>query len=317
MSSLCKVECFSTRRLSPFRGTLQIIKTPNGRAVTGDGVVWQIQLWHQHKVLRWGGLGKPGCRWGYLVIGVWCREVGFDRFPLDPSMNVAEIETAADDLISVCRQCIAKLPFKPTDNIELWLLDKERRLPLALLASTSDPSKCVHVTETCWKASLPGDHSFVSETLSRDQEYARQLHRGSAYHRDALAALVMNTAGNPAAAQWFERNDDGEALGLEGTHLDPSLVQRSLPRELFPELMLREHWLDSRAQALVHDFHVWQAPQLLTLPHLNRTTRAFWESHARPQAELVERLHRLYPEIIDVQGIKAALIEVAIRRAGR
>jgi hypothetical protein len=28
---------------------------------------------------------------------------------------------------------------------------------------------------------------------------------------------------------------------------------------MFPEILLREYWPDPRIQALVHDFHLWQA----------------------------------------------------------
>lgn len=294
-----------------------MIKTDDGRAVTSDGVNWQVQLWRQYQSLRWGGIGKPETRWGYLVAGVWSRDIGFDRFPVDPMIDAIEIEAPSRALITHIEQHCGRLPFAPADNIELWLLDHDAHLPLALLAATRDRENCERVSDACWRASLPSDLSFVSDTLLKDEDFARQLNRGSSYHRDAIAALVNHAAGKPPMAQWFERGPDGGGTGVGGIRLDACLVGRSLSREMFPELLVREHWSDLRIQALVHDFHRWQAPLLLTLSRLSRSTRAFWESLAGTQADMVARLHRLYPEIVDQHLVNAALVEAAIRRAGR
>ncbi len=294
-----------------------MIKTDDGRAVTSDGVNWQVQLWREHQSPQWGGMGRPEIRWGYLVAGVWSRAIGFDRFPVDPMIDVAEIEVPSKMLIAHIEQHCERLPFTPADNIELWLLDQNAYLPLALLASTRERENCERVSEACWRASLPSDLSFVSDTLLQDKDFARQLHRGSSYHRDAIASLVNNTAGKPPMAQWFERGPEGDGTGLDGIRLEASLVGRCVSRERFPELLLREHWPDPRAQALVYDFHLWQAPLLLTLSRLSRSTRAFWEPLACTQADVVARLYRLYPEIVDQQLVNATLVQAAIRRAAR
>ncbi len=294
-----------------------MIKTDDGRAVTSDGVNWQVQLWREYQSLQWGGLGRPQTRWGYLVAGVWNRAIGFDRFPVDPMIDVVEIEVPSQTLIAHIEQHCERLPFAPADNIELWLLDHDAHLPLALLASTRERDNRERVSQAGWRASLPSDLSFVSDTLLQYKDFARQLHRGSSYHRDAIAGVVNHTAGKPAMAQWFERGPEGDGTGLDGIRLDTSLVGRCVSREMFPELLLREHWPDPRVQALVHDFHLWQAPLLLTLFRLSRSTRAFWEPLASTQAEVVARLHRLYPEIVDQQLVNATLVEAAIRRAAR
>ncbi len=294
-----------------------MIKTDYGRAVTSDGVNWQVQLWREHQSHQWGGMGTPETRWGYLVAGVWNLAIGFDRFPVDPKIDVVEIEVPSQKLIAHVERHCERLPFAPADNIELWLLDHDARLPLALLASTRERHNCERVSEASWRASLPGDLSFVSDSLLQDEDFARQLYRGSSYHRDAIAALVNHTAGKPPMAQWFERGPRGDGTGLGGIHLDASLIGRCVSREMFPELLIREHWPDPRVQALVHDFHLWQAPLLLTLFRLSRATRGFWEPFASTQAEVVARLHRLYPEIVDEQLVNAVLVEAALRRAAR
>ncbi len=294
-----------------------MLETGDGRVVTSDGVNWQVQLWRAHQSFPWGGMGTPEIRWGYLVAGVWRRDIGFERFPVDPLIDVAEIETPARKLIeNVQRHCEA-VPFAPADHFELWLLDHEAHLPLALLASTREPSHCEGVSDVCWRASLPRDLSFESNTLKHDEDFARQLYRGSTYHRDAIAAFVNRGAGKPPVAQWFERDPQGCGTGMGGVRVDESLIGRHFSRDMFPELLVRAHWPDPRVQALVHDYHLWQAPLLLTLPGLSRTTRAFWESLASTQAEAVLRHYRLYPEIVDKQMVDAALVEAQLRRAAR
>ncbi len=294
-----------------------MIKTDDGRAVTSDGVNWQVQLWREHQSITWGGMGRPETRWGYLVAGVWSIAAGFERFPIDPMLDVAAIEVPSQRLITRIAQHCDGLPFAPMDSLELWLLDHDSRLPLALLASTGERENCERVSDARWRASVPSDRSFVSDTLLQHGDFARRLHRGSAFHRDAIAAFVNDTAGKPPMAQWIERGPGGGGNGLGGIRLDASLVGRCLSPEMFPELLVREHWPDPRAQALVHDFHLWQAPLLLTLTQISRSTRAFWETLASSQAEVVARLHRLYPEIVNEDVVNATLVEAAIRRGAR
>ncbi len=310
------MECYSVRRLSPFRGTLHMIRFKEDRAVTADGVNWQIQLWRPFRELNWGRLGQEPVSWRFLVAGVWNRNMGFERFPVDPTMDVADVESASRGLIRQIEQHAGALPFAPADFVELWLLDREQRTPLALLASTRETEHCARIKEARWVATAPGDLSFVSDTLTQDAAFARQLNRSSAHHRDALTALVQNAAGRPPVAQWFLREADGSGRGLAGVGLEPALVGRRLQRERFPEVLLSQHWMDGRARSLVHDFLAWQAPRLLTLFGLSRVTRAFWESIASPCAEEVARLHRLYPEVVDDRLVTKSRVEAALRRAG-
>ena len=66
---------------------------------------------------------------------------------------------------------------------------------------------------------------------------------------------------------------------------------------------------------LAADFHAWQAPWLLALPDISQSLRAELEQHARAQAEVVEKMHRLYPTIVDEKVIKAALVKAVMCRA--
>lgn len=69
---------------------------------------------------------------------------------------------------------------------------------------------------------------------------------------------------------------------------------------------------DTAHQQLVDDFHAWQAPWLLNLPHLTPEMRHTLEQQAREQAPLVKKLHRLYPGVADPGTLQAALVEAVM-----
>jgi hypothetical protein len=66
---------------------------------------------------------------------------------------------------------------------------------------------------------------------------------------------------------------------------------------------------------LIDDLHAWQAAWLLVLPDLDPEIRRRLERCARQQAMVVHGQHRLYPEIIDREAIRATLVEAVLRRA--
>jgi hypothetical protein len=66
---------------------------------------------------------------------------------------------------------------------------------------------------------------------------------------------------------------------------------------------------------LIDDFHAWQAAWLLVLPGIEPEIRRRLERCARQQAMVVHGQHRLYPEIIDREAIRAVPVEAVLRRA--
>lgn len=69
--------------------------------------------------------------------------------------------------------------------------------------------------------------------------------------------------------------------------------------------------------ALVSDYIRWRAPQLLLLPGLRHTTRDRLVQLAVNQAEAIDRLWRLYPEIHNEYLLNSARVEARIRTANR
>jgi hypothetical protein len=68
---------------------------------------------------------------------------------------------------------------------------------------------------------------------------------------------------------------------------------------------------------LVSDYIAWKAPQLLQLQGLSSENRERLERLAVMQAEVVERLWRLYPEIHNKDLLKSARVEARIRSSNR
>ena len=121
------------RRLDPFLGVTQVVEGAAGRALSVDGVNWEIQL-RATLPAGWGVLNRGRGENVFFRFGVWSREEGLARFPparnVDP--NAAERDTAA--LLAQVEEALPALPFPLADTLECWLLDADRK-PLALLAS--------------------------------------------------------------------------------------------------------------------------------------------------------------------------------------
>jgi hypothetical protein len=73
--------------------------------------------------------------------------------------------------------------------------------------------------------------------------------------------------------------------------------------------------MDAAHAQLVRDYHAWQAPWMLLLPHLDASTRSALEMAACQQAESVEKHCRLYPAMIDRAALQAARVEAALVRS--
>jgi hypothetical protein len=157
-----------------------------------------------------------------------------------------------------------------------------------------------------WRAGISARERFRSAALP-------EVTDDPATAADYLERYVNDRAGPHPAAQWFERGARGIGVGLRGIGLPASLEGRALPAAAFPPLALAELGHDESHRRLVADFRAWQAPWLLTLSHLDRATRGRLESQARAQALAVQAQHRLYPEIVEEQTIRAALVEAVLR----
>jgi hypothetical protein len=298
---------FAVRRLEPFRGTLQLVEVHEARALSADGRQWQVELLtvNAHRQPVWGNIGPSSLERRFFTYGVWQEGAEVLRVPVNPVLGDQSGHPSLAPLLAAL-QSMPPLPFALADTLELWLLDGAAGLPLALVRSLTARTAPPLPRAPVWQGAPWNDTSFVSPTLVAAGQ------QGS--HRERLAELVQASAGQPARAQWFQRDADGAGLGLDGYRLAPEHRDRRLGAEAFPELLLREQWPVGEDAALVADFLDWLAPALLTLPRISRASRGRLERAAARRAAVLYRYRRLLPEVVEPTVITPALVEAVVRQ---
>jgi hypothetical protein len=262
----------------------QVVEDVTGRALSVDGVNWEIQL---RAILPagWGVLNRGRGEHAYFRFGVWSREEGLARFPparnIDP--NVAERDAAA--LLAAVQEALPALPFLLADTLECWLLDA-RRQPLALLASLLPDAPLPEHGARRWAPALPEPDSTGSGNFSR------------------LAAWVAQRA-LPTPC-WIAREPDGGGGAVANE-------AERFAAEAFPEtlvVMPDAHEVPADAE-LGARYLEWLAPRLLMLP-LAAATRATLEIAAACHPEEVAHFFRLYPEISDPARLNAVRVQARL-----
>jgi hypothetical protein len=297
------IERFGQRLLNPFRGVVHTIRYASAEAVTMDGEHWEIYV--SNDALRQGLDPRRAVQISDIRYGSWSAESGLKRGPLYPSDDFLRMEEMGDIVYGHLTRLHRRIPFDFRDSHELWLLDDDRR-PLALLHSTVSANDIDLDLPIEWRAGFAARERFSSDARPATTDEAAS---------DYLARYVNARAGSVPAAQWFRRESDGSGTGLKGMGLPAGLVGRSVEPAAFPALFLSLADHDDGHRRLVEEYLAWQAPWLLLLPGLDGDTRRRLEKHARRQALEVLKQYRLYPEIIDEEGIKTALVEAVMRRS--
>ncbi|MES9993903.1 MAG: hypothetical protein ABW098_18290 [Candidatus Thiodiazotropha sp.] len=298
---------FSIRQLNPFHGILQVFAGENARALSDTGLVWEIQVLSDTPQGLWANMPFSGKQ--FYTFGRWTQESGLQQVPVNPLFNIRDMITSAEQLIPALSSAIKALPFPPADPYELWLLDEHNLKPVALLASCQTGDQLSQADSTEWIAADRGDFSFVSPSLQQ----RGQVNDDGVNHRihtSVLEARVRDRGGQQHRRAWFKRN-------LDGSHTPCQPTQDRLDLTAFPQLPITEEWKNEDDRCLVADYIAWKAPQLLQLHGLDPVTRDRLEQSAVLQAEMVERLWRLYPEIHNNDLLNSARVEAKIRTANR
>jgi hypothetical protein len=296
-----QIECYAQRLLNPFRGVVHTIRYESAEAVTTDGVEWDIYVANDALL---DGLGRAGKRAliSDIRYGHWSAEKGLKRGPLYPSDDFKRLEHMGalvyEHLLKVHRE----VPFKFRDAFELWLLDRNDQ-PLALLHSVRADSETDTKPPLDWRAGMAAQERFNSAAIADLAEPA-----------GVYLTRYVNSLSS-GVAQWFRRSDDGAGLGLHALMGGNRLNGRVLDADAFPPLFVATAGMDPAHARLVHDYHAWQAPWMLLLPHLDPATRSTLEAAACRQAESVEKHCRLYPAMIDRAALQAARVEAALVRS--
>jgi hypothetical protein len=243
----------------------------------------------------WGSLNQQSTARRYYRYAFWDPAQGQRRMPLDPCLDAVSLQTGADDLIAQMRGgLLDRLPFPLQDRYELWQLDRDHR-PLALLGSTDDESQISSCREQRWQA--------VSAMQAIDDYSPRDA--------EPLERLIRQQTG---LRQWFRREANGEGVGLD-RYCPARLAERVLPSNHFPELLVRDEWSDAKADELSRRWADQLAPWLLQLPGLEIGKRHRLEQAASRQPQMVEAMHRLYPEVLDRRLLNLSRVAARLQRA--
>ena len=293
---------YGLRRVNPFLGTLQVVEVPEARALSPNGSRWQVELLSQAAVRQplWADIGPASAERRFFTYGLWSRQTGMRRLPVNPMLGDQSIHPGLGPLLQALEGMPA-LPFPSADRLELWLLDREDR-PLALVSAMRAEVPPTLPYAPAWRP-LPGVEDSASRAADEPGPPAGER----------VERLISAEAGTPARAQWVRRLEGGHGAGLGGFRLGSGLEGRRLAREDFPELLVREAWPQPAERELVAALVAWQAPPLLTLGDLTAATRARLERIAARRPLALYRQRRLIPTVIDRRTIDAALVEAVIR----
>lgn len=285
------VHCYAKRRVNPFRGVMQIIECEQGRALSCNGIVWEVQVTASHdNTFVSGEINKKT----YYRFGMWSLDYGLMKrsdSPVD-GQDYFDLSSKCDVLVSYLQKNHDQLPFLLEDDDELWLFDSDNK-PLALLSSA-----------------LPGIRNSSPEP---DQWTACKGLRGNASQRrfpraEELEAQVSQRAradsGKPVNKVWVRRLADGQGI----TEASGDIISA----DQLPVLLLEEDWQEENERQCVQEYIRWISPSLLTLQHLNRATRERIENNLNVQAISIEHHWHLYPEVIDEKLLRAARVQSRI-----
>jgi len=297
---------YALRRVNPYRGVVHTVDIGEASAHTFDGLIWHLRA-------------DDGYGW-VRPVGVWEEGVGLK---LGQPGGLGDILAALETRPS--------LPFPIVDSDELWLLDRESGLPLALLATQRGGIKAADQLDSEWYPFALSYTGFHSPTLAQRDAVARNP--GDA-HRDFLARMVNQAARPHAMAQWFRRGQDGIGQGsgvvggsaalrirraenwcMTGLRLPYEWRSRVMHAEDFPELLVRETWNSRLEQSVISDYHRWLAPLLLLWPRLSQATRARLELEACEKPQWLARVYRLLPTMLNPAQIQAGLVAARLEQA--
>jgi hypothetical protein len=270
------VDCFARRILAPFQGVLQVVRVGDGEAESTDGLNWVLYAAHPD-ILAHSGLSE-------VRFGTWSRAGGLRRAMVRGTAAGGLVERIGQPLIGALEAFADQVPFPLRDHQECWLLDGDSGEPLVLLDSR-----------------LPGESMPVQSAPSW---LPGQAAREGFADLAGLEAALARRAGRRAQAAWFLRQADGSALGPD---------RRRLPASLFPRLLLTTRWSEPCERRLAEGMIDWWAPALLQLQHLDAGERTRLERAAARRALVLERLFRLYPQVLDPVTLRAARVQARMQ----
>lgn len=280
-------EYYALRRFCPYQGVIQVVDVGAVRAYSTDGRHWQVRIQNREN-----------------------RTEALSRTVFSPQME----QSAAADQFMNALNGRPSLPFTLEDRIELWLLHKESRLPLALIKTRRSPDEVDEVKDATWRPFLARDSGFASRVACHVLETGR-IRYGKSRAQDALERQVNMAARPLPVVQWFHRQPDGGGVGHGGLRVTDKLTGRYLPREAFPELLVDTHWSGREQRTLVEDYHRWHAAYLLAHQNISTVTRDWLEGAAFERPGQLLCNHAMYPEVLNEDAMQVALVSAKLMQS--
>lgn len=284
------VRNYAIRRVNPFRGVMQVIEAEEGRALSCNGVVWEILV----RATQGNSLditGDHNTRNTFYRFGLWSLDYGLMKRSNSPAaeQDYFELMSKCETLIDHVQASHDQLPFELEDSLELWLFDRNSQRPFALLTSLLPGSGLPSPEPEYWSACIGANGSPAQRRFPQARE---------------LEVQVSKRAGFNINKHWIQRLPGGEGI-VENT-------DRAIPADQFPVLLLDENWERDDEQQRAREYIEWISPSLLTLQHLDKGARARLENNLNVQAISIEHHWHLYPEIINSKLLKAARVQCRI-----
>jgi len=312
-NQLTEIEYYSIRLLNPFQGILQIVRSDTARALSNDGINWRLQIRLDPDQISRGLVDNKQAFNAYRLFGIWSQRDGLTRLPLQPGLDSEQANLIVSTIISSLEN-LPDRPFPLKDCFELWLLNKNNELPLALLASACSLDNVPNTVELRWLPCLPGDNNFklnCYELVSSNTAMEQKGKQAS----DFLSNLVMMRCKNPPHAYWISRQSDGTGIVFGDETNAPISSTIEFPAELFPYNMITTDIFSPAEQKILNQYLRWVGPYLLSLQNISDTIREQLEIEACRRPTLVHTIHRTIPKIINRKLINAALIEAELLKA--
>ncbi len=176
------IKTYSEKLTPPYSGQVQIAESETYRALTMDGLNWEIQ-YVKRSHIRVGRLTRSEIK---------SRNANPDKLADD----------VADPKLAEMLDFLAEveLPFAATDCFEYWLLDREDQSPLALIFSCSSEDGMKKFPSRADWTALPDSVMSIQKT---DAEITARL--PPVNYR--LESLVAERASTNRKAMWFDRRE--------------------------------------------------------------------------------------------------------------
>ncbi len=282
-------ECYSVRQLSPFIGNIQIVQADYCRALSSNGTHWQIQASCETHQQQWNIAEDEYVPRRYVLYGSWDKTAGFSSLPLDPMLDVPDLQYVQENIISTLEHSAADLPFPQQDGYECWLMLDQQ--PLALIASATQPQMIPHIHINKWQAVSQQDFSgnlLNEQLLAQIQQLEEYINQLTDSH------------------EWFKRLADGTAQAVNNPQLQ-------YDQHLFPDLLVNPQLLDKNHREHLTRLIDWQSPRLLTLQNLDKAQRQQLEVLAQHHAVETYRRRLLFPHPLDKNILTKIQVELKIR----